>query len=146
MYVRGEAGIGKSRLVEEITIIAQECGLQSHKALVLDFGAGKGQEAIPALIRSLLGITAGSGKEQREAALKQAENNGIADPEQRVYLNDLLDLTQSLELRTLYDAMNAEVRSAGKHAAMSNVLTKLAARQRLLIVIEDLNWADEITL
>jgi tetratricopeptide (TPR) repeat protein len=146
VYVRGEAGIGKSRLVEEITIIAQECGLQSHKALVLDFGAGKGQEAVPALIRSLLGITAGSGKEQREAALKQAENNGIADPGQRVYLNDLLDLTQSLELRTLYDAMNAEVRSTGKQAAMSSVLTKLAARQRLLIVIEDLHWADEITL
>ena len=136
VYVRGEAGIGKSRLVEEITIIAQQCGLQPHKALVLDFGAGKGQEAIPALIRSFLGITTGSGKEQREAALKQAENNGIADPEQRVYLNDLLDLSQSLELRTLYDAMNAEVRSAGKREAMSTVLTKLAARQHRLVVIE----------
>jgi hypothetical protein len=146
VYVRGEAGIGKSRLVEEITIIAQGCDLQSHKVLVLDFGAGKGQEAIPALIRSLLGIRAGSGKERREAAIKQAENDGIADPEQRVYLNDLLDLTQPLELRTLYDAMNAEVRSAGKRAAISNVLTKLAARQRLLVVIEDLHWADEITL
>jgi class 3 adenylate cyclase/tetratricopeptide (TPR) repeat protein len=146
VYVRGEAGIGKSRLVEEITIIAQDCDLQSHKVLVLDFGAGKGQEAIPALIRSLLGITAGSGKERREAAIKQAQNDGIADPEQRVYLNDLLDLTQSLELRTLYNAMNAEVRSAGKRAAISNVLTKLAARERLLVVVEDLHWADEITL
>jgi class 3 adenylate cyclase/tetratricopeptide (TPR) repeat protein len=146
VYVRGEAGIGKSRLVEEITIAAQDCGFQFHKALVLDFGAGQGQEAVPALMRSLLGITAGSGKEQREAAVEKAETDGIADPEQRVYLNDLLDLTQPLELRTLYDAMNAEVRSAGKRTAMSNVLTKLAARERLLVVIEDLHWADEITL
>jgi class 3 adenylate cyclase/tetratricopeptide (TPR) repeat protein len=146
VYVRGEAGIGKSRLVEEITILAQKYGLQPHKALVLDFGAGKGQEAVPTLMRSFLGITAGSGKEQREAALKQAEKNGIADPEQRVYLNDLLDLTQPLELRTLYDAMNAEVRSEGKRAAMLNVLTQLAAHERLLVVIEDLHWADEVTL
>jgi class 3 adenylate cyclase/tetratricopeptide (TPR) repeat protein len=146
VHVRGEAGIGKSRLVEEITLIAQSRGLQFHKALVLDFGAGKGQEAAPALMRSFLGITAGSGKAQRETALEKAENAGITDPEQRVYLNDLLDLTQPLELRTLYDAMNAEVRSAGKRAAISTVLAKLATREHLLIVVEDLHWADEITL
>ena len=77
VYIRGEAGIGKTRLVEEITQIALRRGLRQHKALVLDFGAGKGQEAIPSLIRSLLGIASGGNKKTREQALQQAENDGL---------------------------------------------------------------------
>jgi class 3 adenylate cyclase/predicted ATPase len=146
VYLRGEAGIGKSRLVEEVASIAQEAGLRQHKALVLDFGAGKGQEAVPFLVRSLLGIAPGSSKEQREAALQRAEDEGITDSDQRIYLLDLLDLAQSLEQRTLYDAMNVEMRAEGKRAALSSLLAKLAAREGLLIVVEDLHWADEITL
>jgi len=146
VYVRGEAGIGKSRLVEEVALIARESGLRQHKALVLDFGAGKGQEAVPFLVRSLLGIPPGSSKEQREAALQRAEDEGITEAEQRVYLLDLLDLEQSLEQRTLYDAMNAEMRAEGKRAALSTLLAKLAVREGVLIVVEDLHWADEITL
>jgi len=146
VLVRGEAGIGKTRLVEEITQLAQESGFRLHRALVLDFGAGKGQEAVPALARSLLGIAAGSRKSEREAALNTALNDGIANSDHRVYLNDLLDLTQPLELRTLYDAMDAESRSAGKHAALTQVLTRQAANEQLLVVVEDLHWADEITL
>ena len=146
VLVRGEAGIGKTRLVEEITQLAQEDGFRLHKALVLDFGAGKGQEAVPALARSLLGIAAGSGKIEREAALDKAVNDGITDSEHRVYLNDLLDLTQPLALRTLYDAMDAESRSAGKRTALTQLLTRQADNEQLLVVVEDLHWADEITL
>jgi len=146
VLVRGEAGIGKTRLVEEITQLAQQSGFRLHRALVLDFGAGKGQEAVPALARSLLGIKAGSGKNEREAALERALKDGITNPEHRVYLNDLLDLTQPLALRTLYDAMDAESRSAGKRTALTQVLTRQAANEQLLVVVEDLHWADEITL
>jgi class 3 adenylate cyclase/tetratricopeptide (TPR) repeat protein len=146
VYLRGEAGIGKSRLVEEVALIAEQSGLRQHKALVLDFGAGKGQEAVPFLVRSLLGISPGSSKEEREAALQRAEDGGIIEAEQKVYLLDLLDLAQSLEQRTLYDAMNAEMRAEGKRAALSRLLESLAEREGLLIVVEDLHWADEITL
>ena len=43
VYVRGEAGIGKTRLVEEMRRLAETQGFAIHRALVLDFGAGKGQ-------------------------------------------------------------------------------------------------------
>ena len=54
VYVRGEAGIGKTRLVEEFQAAARRAGFVCHTGLVLDFGAGTGQDAIRSLVRSLL--------------------------------------------------------------------------------------------
>jgi len=146
VLVRGEAGIGKSRLVEEMTRLALENGFVNHKALVLDFGAGKGQEAIPELVRSLLGIAQASGKRDREVALNQAETDGIVNPENRVFLNDLLDLSQPPELRTLYDAMDQQARKEGKRISVVHILVRRAAHKPVFVVIEDLHWADDITL
>jgi class 3 adenylate cyclase/tetratricopeptide (TPR) repeat protein len=146
VLVRGEAGIGKSRLVEELANLASKRDFSNHKALVLDFGTGKGQGAIPTLVRSLIGITPGSGKRDRELALDRAEKAGVVEPENRIFLNDLLDLIQTQELRTLYAAMDAQARKEGKQAVLSSILTRLAVAQPVLIVVEDLHWADSITL
>ncbi|MDC1287930.1 AAA family ATPase [Gammaproteobacteria bacterium] len=144
--VRGEAGIGKTRLVEELTRIAHDRAFNSHRALVLDFGAGKGQEAVPTMIRSLLDIAPGSSKQDRQASLERAEKAGIATHDHRVFLNDLLDLTQPLELRILYDAMDPQARKEGKRAAMVQILKNLARQSPIFIVVEDLHWADDNTL
>ncbi len=146
LFVRGEAGIGKTRLVEEMSRIAVASGFVRHKALVLDFGVGKGQEAVPSLVRSFLGIALGSGKKERELAVSSAESEGIISSEQRVFLYDLLDITQPLALGTLYDAMDAEARNKGKRAAVAKILSNLAKRQPVLVVVEDLQWADAVTL
>ncbi len=60
LYIRGEAGIGKSRLAEEFENIARRAGFDCHTGLVMDFGVGTGQDAIRALVRSLLGLTQAS--------------------------------------------------------------------------------------
>ncbi|MGT2466341.1 ATP-binding protein [Mesorhizobium atlanticum] len=51
VHVRGEAGIGKTRLVEEFQRLAAEQGFECHTGLVLDFGAGSKRNAIRALVR-----------------------------------------------------------------------------------------------
>ena len=56
VHLRGEAGIGKTRLVEELARLASADGFAVHRALVLDFGASKGQDAVRALARSLLDL------------------------------------------------------------------------------------------
>ena len=46
VYVRGHAGIGKTRLVEEFRLLAKSQGFACHTGVVLDFGVGEGGDAI----------------------------------------------------------------------------------------------------
>jgi class 3 adenylate cyclase/tetratricopeptide (TPR) repeat protein len=146
VYVRGEPGIGKTRLVEEFARIAAEKGVSTHRGLVLPFGVGKGQDAIRSLVRGLLGIPVESGKAERERAASMAINDGRLGPDQSVFLNDLLDLFQPTELRALYDAMDNTTRNEGKWAVVSALVTATSSSRPVLAIVEDVHWADAITL
>ena len=50
MFVRGDAGIGKSRLVGELRSRALAAGFACHTGLVLDFGMAKGREAVREIV------------------------------------------------------------------------------------------------
>ncbi len=146
VYVRGDAGIGKTRLVEEFMRLAAAKGMACHRGLVLDFGAGKGQDAIRTVVRSLLGVEFGSGKLERQKAADTGIDGKLLEPEQRVYLNDLLDLPQPTELRALYDAMDNATRNQGKHAVVAGLVTAVSSNEPVLIIVEDAHWAEPITL
>jgi class 3 adenylate cyclase/tetratricopeptide (TPR) repeat protein len=141
VLVRGEAGIGKTRLGEEFERLAAEAGFQCHRALVLDFGVGKGQDAVRSLIRSLLSIPQGSNKEFRAAAAVRAIEDGLVEPRQSVFLNDLLDLPQPPHLRALFDAMDNQIRNAGSRATAVKIVGELSARQPVFLIVEDVHWA-----
>jgi class 3 adenylate cyclase/tetratricopeptide (TPR) repeat protein len=148
IYVRGEAGIGKTRLVEEFQAAARRAGFVCHTGLVLDFGAGTGQDAIRSLVRSLLRIEPGGGSDRAavQAAAEWAVADGLVAAERRVYLNDLLDLPQPVELRALYDAMDSSTRARGTRETVAELIARVSAERPLLLVIEDVHWADRPTL
>ena len=146
VLVRGEAGIGKTRLVAEFATRAQARDFTLHKALVLDFGVGKGQDAIRTLVRSLLGIPAGSGEGRRQAVADAAIEEGLLAEDDRVFVNDLLDLPQPVALRGLYDAMDNPTRNRGKRAAVSALVRVSSEKAPRLITVEDIHWADPLTL
>ena len=148
VYVRGEAGIGKTRLIEEFQAAARRAGFVCHTGLVLDFGAGTGQDAIRSLVRSLLGLKPGglSDRAAVQAAAEWAVADGLVAAERRVYLNDLLDLPQPVELRALYDAMDSATRARGTRETVAELVARASAERPLLLVIEDVHWADRPTL
>jgi class 3 adenylate cyclase/tetratricopeptide (TPR) repeat protein len=146
VVIRGEAGIGKTRVVEEFQILATAAGFACHVALVLDFGAGTGADAIRALVRSLLGLTTSAEAKAAQAAVKQALAKGLVTDDRRVHLNDLLDLPQPPALRALYDAMDNAMRDRGNQATAADLVRISAKRQPLLLVVEDVHWADRQTL
>lgn len=141
VYVRGEPGIGKTRLVEEFQRIASRQHFACHVGLVLDFGVGRGQDAIRAIVRSSLECS-GQGETAARAAVERVLADELLDPDQLVYLNDLLDLPQPTELRALYDAMDNPARNRGKQKTVAQLLRRLSFRQPQMITIEDLHWAD----
>lgn len=146
ILVRGEAGFGKSRLLVEFRSRAEARGFACHRGLILDFGVGKGEDAIASLVASLLGMPPAGDVEGRERAADAAIAAGHVDSSQRVFLNDLLDLPQSITLQADFNAMDNETRATGKLSVVSDLVKYFATQSPLLLTIEDIHWADTTTL
>lgn len=144
--VRGEAGIGKTRLVEKFQVMAREADLACHSALVLGFGAGAGGDAVRALVRSVLGLKGDGDPDVVRVAAARAVGEGLVEQEDIVFLNDLLDLPQLEELRALYDAMDNAARNRGKRRTAARLVERASRIEPQLLVIEDAHWADNQVL
>ncbi len=142
VYVRGEAGIGKTRLVEEMRGFAEIQGFATHRGLVLDFGVGKGQDPIRALLLSLLGLSPSTEPETRHRAAERLVDEGVVTRERLVFVYDLLDLPQTGEWRTLYDAMDNAARNRGKRELAAALAAHACRGGPTLMIVEDLHWAD----
>jgi class 3 adenylate cyclase len=146
IFIRGEAGIGKTRLIEEVQRKATESGFACHTAFVLDFGGGVGRDAVRALARSLLGVEVTSDTEAMRAAAARALSSGLVASEDAVFLNDLLNLPQPSELRPIYEAMDTGTRNRGQLDLVARILDRKSRLRPRLLVVEDLHWADQLVL
>jgi class 3 adenylate cyclase/tetratricopeptide (TPR) repeat protein len=140
--------VGRSAEVaqQEFARLAGSRGMACHGGLVLDFGVGRGEDAIRTLVRSLLDIPRGTGKANRKEVADAIINDGLLERDQRVFLNDLLDLPQPVELRALYDALDNDSRNQNKQKVVTDLLKLNASRRPLIAVVEDVHWADPLTL
>lgn len=146
ILLRGEPGIGKTRLAEEVEGRARTLGYRCYKVLVFDFGSGRGEDVPRALTCSLLGVGTDEDEPGRTRQAQAAIDEGRTSADRRVFLNDLLDLPQPTELRSLYDAMDDGVRNQGKQALMVDLIHNASTRTPVLVTVEDVHWTDPVVL
>ncbi|MDX1375151.1 MAG: adenylate/guanylate cyclase domain-containing protein, partial [Burkholderiales bacterium] len=77
IIVRGDPGIGKTRLLAEFHARAAASGFACHSALILDFGAETGRDAVRSLARGLLGLGPEADPSARGAAARRACAEGM---------------------------------------------------------------------
>jgi class 3 adenylate cyclase/tetratricopeptide (TPR) repeat protein len=146
VLIRGEAGIGKTRLVEELQSIANELGMSRCTGFVLDFGTERGSGAVRTVLTALLGLGRAASLSALEEALVSMVRDAQLPSDDALYLRDLLEVPQPDAARPLYEAMDKATRMHGKESMLGALLRYWAARQPLLVTIEDVHWADEETL
>ena len=116
VLVCADPGMGKTRLAEEFLATAANLGLRCHSAIVLDFGATQGRDAIHQLYASLAGI--GVDTRRRIGAAhwtgRRERRIHVAD---KAFAADLLAIPQQPGSR--YEAMDNEARTEGKLRALS---------------------------
>ena len=105
-------------------------------ALVLDFGAGEGREVLPVLAQSLMA----------DEAVAQAVEAGTIEPVLRPFLRSLLGLPLLGEERQLVDATAVSERQRRLQEAFLALARSAAAKRPLLLIVEDVHWADDNTL
>jgi class 3 adenylate cyclase/tetratricopeptide (TPR) repeat protein len=146
LYVRGEAGIGKTRFVDEVMQLAKAEGFCCHRCVVLDFGTGRGEDPVRTMVCGLLGIDSSGGEKARRLAAEKAVETALLPADHLVFLEDLLGVSLSTDMRALYDAMDNDSRNRGKREVLPMLVTRLSEQCGRLIVVEDLHWSDPSTL
>jgi DNA-binding SARP family transcriptional activator/predicted negative regulator of RcsB-dependent stress response len=142
LLIRGEPGIGKTRLVQEIDRVGRQAGFARHAVQVLDFGVQQSERAISMLAARLLG--APRSQVEWTAAISAAENPIEAD--QHAFVYDLLGLAPPEKMRALYDAMDNTARKQGVAEVLCQLVEARAHDTPLILVIEDIHWADRLTM
>lgn len=146
IQLRGEAGIGKSRVAEEFARLAAQRGFAVRKGQIPDFGAAREQETFRTIARELAGMSLPGGDAEREAACRAAVVEGMPAALRQVYLSELLGVPLSPEERAAGDGLTAEARSEGRRSFLAGLMRGACRHSPLLVVVEDAHWADRATL
>ncbi len=138
--VTGEPGVGKSRLLVEFRRFLSEStdGAVWRRGRCLPYGEGITFWALGEVVKDAAGILESDGPEQATAKLGTAVERVVPEPLERDWFTARL---APLVGTRVADAVEATERTES-FTAWRRFLEAMAASQPLVVVFEDLHWAD----
>ncbi len=141
----GEAGVGKSRLLAALVEMARERGVRVVSAACLSYTSSIPYAAWGELLKSLCGMAAGESNEARAA--KIATHLAALGPGMEEWLPLLGDLVRlDIPDNRLTRGLDPQLRQERRFDLLERLLLHAATQSPLLVVFEDLHWADPVSL
>jgi class 3 adenylate cyclase/tetratricopeptide (TPR) repeat protein len=140
LAVVGEPGVGKSRLVWEVTLSSVIAGWRVLKAASVSYGKATSYLPVIDLLKSYFGVTERDGLQ--EIGEKVAGALERLDPSLRPALVPLLALLDVPVDDASWEALDPRQRRRRTLDGVRRVLLREAREQPLLLIFEDLHWID----
>jgi class 3 adenylate cyclase/tetratricopeptide (TPR) repeat protein len=138
----GDPGLGKSRLVSDLRSYVGAAGASHRTLQCSEYDLLPLQALVSALERE--GVEAGPADQPSERLVQIAERTGSVDPISVAVLATLLNIRPPADLPVAHLTPD-EIRERTFEVCL-RWLDRLTARGSLLLIVEDVHWADATTL
>ncbi len=141
IVVRGDAGIGKTRLLEAFADAARAQGADCHRVQVLDFGQVKARRPLATLFSSLLGLGPEASPAERGLVIAQAIESGRLPADRILHASSLAGAPLSADQVSIERNLDSQALEHGRMEVVRRLIESACAKAPLLLVIEDLHYA-----
>lgn len=141
VHLVGNAGIGKSRLTEELTRVASIDGFSCHTTNMMDFQAEQQKLTIPKLLKSLLCINDSDTNLSLEEINSRNKITILQETMHLPLLYSLLNWNIDKRWKSLFGAFSQEQLFESQCQLIARIVSLKATLCPLLIVIEDYHWS-----
>jgi ABC-type transport system substrate-binding protein/class 3 adenylate cyclase len=153
LFVTGEAGIGKSRLVSEVRRIVEEADSPGRRPVWLEGRCVSYGESLPYwpyrdVVREWLGISVQDPELRVRVHLRHEIESLFGERASEIYpyLGAMLGLTLEAEAATRLAELSPEALQYRTFEVVRALLEALADSRPVVVVIDDLHWADATSL
>lgn len=151
LFIEADLGLGKSRLAAELVREWMSEGGVGYGSKCVSFGQQVSYQGWREILVAIFGLTPAFSMEQKIAHLVTGLTELPAPPEQPGYWLDRLPLLGDVLGLDLPDTsftrhISAELRRDNTFTVVEALLRHQAGRHPLLILLEDIQWADDLTL
>jgi class 3 adenylate cyclase len=148
VLIQGEPGVGKTRLVQEWKKVTAYSGnpnpLRWIEGSCFSYGQEMAFHLVQSLLHSLIGTPLTASESETRAAFQGLLQILMPNDWMEVYpyLGHILNLALEGEALERIQRLDPRAHVAQAQAALRRLLSILASRQPLVIILEDLHWSD----
>lgn len=139
VYLRGTAGVGKSRLAQAYAQRSRAAGFRCHTAQVQDIGTNSWRAPLEQLTRSLFEMS-GRAPSADDDTIDEAIAALRLPVDWSLFYRALAGVRMTSRQMSVYGAMSHSMREQGMASALGTLILRLAQCGPLLLTIEDVHW------